>query len=193
MATRLISRKKPAQLATLPEDIKVVLDDVSYKPGSPVRFRVIAPDAGLTAADACGSVDLYVTVFPTGQTTPISPRSVVATNTLLASSEYQVAWRVPEDAPTGRYSAVFEAHSSESGLLLWKSPGASFAVWRSEISVEHFDADRRFYVPGDPLSFTLTLVNRNEKSWTDLKIEVGESQYPWISAERGSQPGRSFA
>jgi LmbE family N-acetylglucosaminyl deacetylase len=193
MPTRLISRKKPAQLATLPEDIKVVLDDVSYKPGSPVRFRVIAPEAGLSAADRCGSVDLSVTVFPTGQTTPISPRTVVATHTLLASSEYQIAWRVPEDAPTGRYSAVFEAHNSESGLLVWKSPGASFAVWRSEISVEHFDADRRFYAPGDPLSFTLTLVNRTEKSWTDLKVEVGESQYPWISAARGSQRGRSFA
>lgn len=193
MATRLISRKKPGQLRTSPEEIKVVLDDVSYKPGSPVRFRLIAPDARWAAADASHTVDLSVTVFPTGATEPISPLTVVARNTSLSSSEYQIAWRVPDDASTGRYSAVFEAHDSESGLLLWKSPGASFAVWRSEISVEQFDADRRFYAPGDPLSFTLTLVNRSEKSWTDLRIEVGESQYPWISAARGSQPGRSFA
>jgi len=192
MATRLISRKEPARLATSPKDLKVVLDDVSYKPGSPVRFRLIAGEPALSAADASGQVDLSVTVFPTGRTEPISPPRIVARNASLSISEYQMAWRVPDDAPTGRYSAVFEAHDSESGLLLWKSPGASFAVWRSEISVERFDADRRFYAPGDPLSFTLTLVNGTDKTWTDLRIEVGESQYPWISALRGSHPGRSF-
>jgi LmbE family N-acetylglucosaminyl deacetylase len=193
MARRLIYRKKPAQPAIAPEQIKIVLNDVSYEPGSPVNFRLFARDNGSATADSSSSVDLSVTVFPTGRTEPISPRTIVARNTMLHSSEYQLAWRVPDDAPTGRYSAVFEAHDPESGLLLWKSPGASFAVWRSDISVEDFDADRRFYSPGDPVSFTLTLVNRTDKTWTNLNIEVGESQYPWISGPRGSEPGRSFA
>ena len=193
MASRLRSRKKSSKPEPSLDEIKVVLDDASYKPDTTVRFRLIAPNTGLTSAGTSRSVDLSVTVFPTGRTEPISPRTILARNIDLRSSEYQDAWRVPTDAPTGRYSAVFEAHDPESGLLLWKSPGASFAVWRSEISVEHFDADRRFYAPGDPLSFTLTLVNKTDKVWPGLRIEVGESQYPWISALRGSQPGRSFA
>jgi LmbE family N-acetylglucosaminyl deacetylase len=188
-----ILSKRPAKSATWLEGMRVVLDDASYKPGSTVRFRLTVEGAELSAAEASRSIDLSVTVFPTGGTEPISPRTILAKNGSLAISEYQTAWRVPDDAPTGRYSAVFEAHDSESGLLLWKSPGASFAVWRSEISVEHFDTDRRFYSPGDPISFTLTLVNRTDKTWTDLRVEVGEAQYPWISAPLGSQPGRSFA
>jgi LmbE family N-acetylglucosaminyl deacetylase len=192
MSSRLSLRTKSSEAAPSAQT-QVVLDDVSYKPDSIVRFRLIAPESGSPSTASSASVDLSVTVFPTGRTEPIAHRRVVARNTVLHSSEYQVAWCVPKDAATGRYSAVFEAHDSESGVLLWKSPGASFAVWRSDISVEHFNAERRFYSPGDPLSFTLTLVNKTDETWTDLRIEVGESQYPWISAARGSQPGRSFA
>ncbi|MGI9069953.1 MAG: PIG-L family deacetylase [Bryobacteraceae bacterium] len=193
MSAKPISTRKRAQLATWPADIKVVLDNVSYTPGSSVKFRLIAGEAYSTASDAPGSLEVSVTVFPTGGTEPISTRRIVVRNTSLASSEYQIAWRVPDDVPTGRYSAVFEAHDPESGVLIWKSLGASFAVWRSEISVEDFDTHRRFYSPGDPVSFTLTLVNRTEKTWSDLRIEVGEAQYPWISAPRESHPNRSFA
>ena len=185
--------QRPANRATSPEDISVVLDDASYNPGSSVKFRLIVGEGGWSPDLPRGDVDLSVTVFPTGGTEPISPSRVVAKSHHLTRSEYQIAWRVPDDAPTGRYSAVFEAHDSESGILLWKSPGASFAVWRSEISVEHFDTHRRFYSPGDPVSFTLTVVNKTERTWSDLRIEVGEAQYPWISAPRGSQPGRRFA
>lgn len=192
MAARLILRNKPAPPTTSPDEIKVVLDDVSYQPGATVRFRLIAPNAGLATAHASATVDLSVTVFPTGRTEPISPRRLLARGATLTSSDYEPAWRIPDDAGTGRYSAVLEGHDSESGLLLWKSPGASFAVWRSEVSVEDFDVDHRFYAPGDPISFTLTLVNRTDKTWNDLKIEVGEAQYPWISAPRESQPGRTF-
>jgi LmbE family N-acetylglucosaminyl deacetylase len=193
MSANPLSHRKKPKVATWPEDIKVVLDDVSYNPGSSVRVRLIAGEVGSNAAHTPGSVDLSVTVFPTGGTEPIASRRILARNVRLCSSEYQSAWRVPDDAPTGRYSAVFEAHNSESGVLIWKSPGASFAVWRSEISIEDFDTHRRFYSPGDPVSFTLTLVNRTEKTWSDLRIEVGEAQYPWISAPRGSRPNRSFA
>jgi LmbE family N-acetylglucosaminyl deacetylase len=193
MSAKPIARRKRAKLATWPDDIKVVLDNVSYNPGALVKFRLIAGKTGSSGSDMPGSVDLSVTVFPTGGTEPISAPQIVAKNAQLDSSAYQIAWRVPDDAPTGRYSAVFEAHDPESGVLIWKSPGASFAVWRSEISVEDFDTHRRFYSPGDPVSFTLTIVNRTEKTWSDLRIEVGEAQYPWISAPRGSQPNRSFA
>jgi LmbE family N-acetylglucosaminyl deacetylase len=193
MAARPNSRKKHPQLASWPWDTKVVLDDVSYNPGSSVKFRLTAGEAGASASDTSDSIDLSVTVFPTGGTEPISSRRIVAKNASLSTSQYQVAWHVPDEAPTGRYSAVFEAHDPESGVLIWKSPGASFAVWRSEISVENFDTHRRFYSPGDPVSFTLTLVNNTEKTWSDLRIEVGEAQYPWISAPRGSHPNRSFA
>jgi LmbE family N-acetylglucosaminyl deacetylase len=192
MATSRASRTQSANLPAAPDSIKVVLDDVSYKAGSPVNFRLIGGEVWSDATDPAPTVDLSLTVFPTGRTEPVSPRRVIATKARVTNSEYQPAWHVPEDAATGRYSAVFEAHDSETGVLLWKSPGASFAVWRSEISVERFDADHRFYAPGDPLSFTLTLVNRTDKTWTDLRIEVGEAQYPWISALRGSQPGRKF-
>lgn len=193
MSGKPISRSKGPELINWPKNVQVVLDDVGYNPSSSVRFRLTAGEAGPASDHPAGRVDVSVTVFPTGGTEPISTRRIVARDVSLRSSEYQIAWRVPDDAPTGRYSAIFEAHDADSGALLWKSPGASFAVWRSEISVENFDTHRRFYSPGDPISFSLTLVNKSEKTWSDLRIEVGEAQYPWISAPGGSEPDRSFA
>src|SRR4051812_19224410 len=121
MVAKPVSYRKKPKLATWPEDLKpenlkVVLDNVSYNPGSSVKFRLIAGAAGL-GAYAPASVDLYVTVFPTGGIEAISTRRIVARNASLGSSEYQIAWRVPDDAATGRYSAVFEAHDSQSGVL----------------------------------------------------------------------------
>ncbi len=193
MALSPILRTSVAGAEPWPEGVTVVLDNTSYTAGWLVRFRLIAPEA-VSSSEDYGSrrFDLFVTVFPTGGTEPISPRRMVAKNTPFCAPEYETAWRVPDDLATGRYSAIFEAHDPESGVLVWKSPGASFAVWRSAIAVERFDADRRFYSPGDPVSFTLTLVNNTEKAWPDLRVEVGESQYPWISAARGSKSGRIF-
>ncbi len=190
MSATPILRTSAAGIALWPESTMVVLDNTSYTAGSPVRFRLLAPP--LSSGDFFRRFHLAATVFPTGATEAIAPQQIVARDASLETSEYKIAWTVPEDAPTGRYSVVFEAYDADSGVLLWKSPGASFAVWRSEISVEDFDAHRRFYSPGDPVSFTLRLVNRTDKEWRDLRIEVGESQYPWISAPRGTKGGRIF-
>lgn len=187
-----ITFRRP-ELDSWPEHVRVIFDDASYVPGSLVGFRLLAEEQeGNDQRVEYPPVNLSVRVWRVGQAEPVSDKRMLIRNVRIGNPEYQVAWQIPENTPTGRYSVTLEARHPESNTPIWGSEPVSFAVWRSEIVIENFASDRRFYAAGDPISFVLELVNQTDKHWTDLFVEVGESQYPWIAAPRGARPYQNF-
>src|SRR5947208_17129310 len=105
MAANPIPRTDTSISGAWPKGAHVVLDGTTYTPGSRVRFRLILPEAsGRGEPDESVFFDLLPTVFRAGRREPISRPGVVAKNVFQDNSAYETAWRIPEQALSGRYS-----------------------------------------------------------------------------------------
>ncbi|HEX4167022.1 MAG TPA: PIG-L family deacetylase [Bryobacteraceae bacterium] len=154
--------------------IAFLLDRDSYRVGSTVRMRIVADTA-------CTELAVALTASVSRDDELVATIKRLAT--LDPNLGFTDLWQIPRSALTGRYRLHIEVRQPDSGELIGSPSDFSFAVWQAEISISSFSSDRRFYTPGDPIEFRLTLANETLREARDLSIEIGEAQYPWIAAE----------
>ncbi|MFL6464897.1 MAG: PIG-L family deacetylase [Bryobacteraceae bacterium] len=166
-----------------PAQLKAVLDNSSFKVDATVKLRFsVEPNASVDEA-ILSQFDVQASIYRIGSSRPILDVSVAAER---LHAGFQPLWRIPRKAATGRYSVILRIRHRESGRLVATADELSFAVWKSELRIDSFGADRRFYSPGDPISFQLKLVNEGDAALRNLRVEVGEWQYPWIASAKDS-------
>jgi LmbE family N-acetylglucosaminyl deacetylase len=136
-----------------------VVDNTNYNAGSAVRLRVTGAGAGATAS-----------VRYAGETNPIAANVPIA-----ASGDYGLLWSVPSDARTGRY----EVDIADGGSTTRNA--TSFAVHRQLAKTVSITTGRTFYTTGDPLDVDVTVKNLSHSRLSDLRVEFGPYQYPWIA------------
>lgn len=151
----------------------VILDSDSYRTGSHVQFRL----SDTVPADWPSFLEVRAVIRRAKECVAAMSFSLP----YVVSDSFRVLWTIPSSAVTGRYVVEIELHDPATGTLLAHHTDISFAVWRSELVIDNFRADRRFYSPGDPITFDLLLTNAGMSVATGLRVEVGEAQYPWIA------------
>jgi LmbE family N-acetylglucosaminyl deacetylase len=175
-ATETVAASWPAQL-------KAVLDNSSFKINATVKIRfAIEPNASVSE-EILSQFDVSASIYRLGNSRPVS-KALFAAERLIAG--FQSLWRISRKAKTGRYSVILRIRHRQSGRVVATINELSFAVWKSELRIDNFQADRRFYAPGDPISFHLKLVNEGDAALRNLRVQVGEWQYPWIASAKGS-------
>jgi LmbE family N-acetylglucosaminyl deacetylase len=147
-------------------NLSLILDRESYQAGSVVRFRLRSANSNSRW------VRFFMQVFYDGR----AQNSHIGVVQAGSSTDFSDLYHIPEAAATGRYRVRLVI--SNGGPVL----ETSFAVWRTEIAIEEFQPDRRFYSPDDPIAFRVKLTNRAPRARKRLWVEVGEGQYPWIAA-----------
>jgi LmbE family N-acetylglucosaminyl deacetylase len=172
-----------SQQVQWPAQLKAVLDNSSFKAGFPVRLRLSAEPNITVDEAALSQFDAQASVYRLGNSRPVS-ETAFSVQSLRAG--FQPLWRIPPRAATGRYSVVLRIRHRESGRIVSILDELSFAVWRAKLRIDNFGAERRFYFPSDPIVFQLTLVNEGNTTLKDLRVDIGEWQYPWISSARNS-------
>ncbi len=158
--------------------VGILLDRDSYRAGSMVRIRLVGGDTRLG-----GSSEVAVSA------------SIYRDDTALATVDFRTSiqgrlgfvdlWEIPRTATTGRYRLRIDLRNASSGGAIETVSDLSFAVWHADIVIENFSSDRRFYSPGDPIEFRLTVANEGVREARNLSVEVGEAQYPWIASADG--------
>ncbi len=159
-------------------NLRVVIDQTSYALGSFVRVRLNGdlPDFG-------PGVNLSISVRRVAGAEVF--RQPISAGRSHSWTEYSPAWQIPVDAPTGLYAVRLEALESGSNTFLTATADTKFTLFRPEIELEGCEADHRFYTAGDTIEFTVSLVNHGLEDWEGLRVQAGESQYPWISLPDG--------
>lgn len=152
----------------------LILDRESYPLGSFLQFRL----TGAIEATEC-----TVSIYRLGETRPVFHKPL---NLKGNGASFSPLWEIPPDAPAGRYQVRLVISGAFPPLA------ASFALFRSEITIDEFKAGQRFYTAGDPISFELTVTNHTDVARKHLRISVGEAQYPWIRSAHGSRESESF-
>lgn len=178
-----------SQQVQWPAQLKAVLDNSSFKAGTSAKLRFSGEPEAVNEA-ILSQFDVQASIYRVGD-----PRSV-SEMLLPAESLYagfQPVWRIPANALTGRYSVALQVKHRESGRTVLAPDEISFAVWKSELRIESFGTDRRFYSPGDPILFQLKLINEGNSTLKNLHIAVGEWQYPWIAATKDSSSQAVFS
>jgi LmbE family N-acetylglucosaminyl deacetylase len=179
MLPSVLANPVPAEsIIPVGENTQLVLDDSSYTPDSSVSFRIVP--------EILAGHNFRLSVLRVGRDIPVFERLIEHSELPQDANTYILGWRIPPDAVTGRYALVLDALDRETGTSVWRSKPVTFALWRRDVEIERFDATRRFYFPGDPISFKITVANKTCHPWRNLRFEIGESQYPWISPPRGS-------
>jgi LmbE family N-acetylglucosaminyl deacetylase len=144
-----------------------VVDNTSYNAGAEVMLRATGVGAGAVAA-----------VRYAGDASPVVRNIPIA-----ASGVYGRLWSVPPDARTGRY----EVEITDGGHTTHNA--ASFAVHRQLAKTTSITTGRTFYTSGDALDIEVTVKNLSSRRLTNLRVEFGPYQYPWI-AQAPDEPKR---
>lgn len=141
-------------------------DQTNYNVGSSVMAR-FDPSSDGTAS-----------IRYAGETTALK------TNIPLRGDAYQLLWKIPSSAKTGRYEIDITA--ADGGL---KTNVASFAVHRQLAKVVAFDLDKTFYTSGDAVNPRIVVQNISDRSLEHLQVEFEAYTYPWIAPATDDKPG----
>jgi LmbE family N-acetylglucosaminyl deacetylase len=145
----------------------VAVDQTNYNVGSDVMARFDSDSVGTASVRYAGE--------PTALETGIS----------LHGDAYQLLWKIPWSAKTGRYQIDITLSNGEV-----KRNVASFAVHRQLAKVVAFDLDKTFYTSGDPVTAHIVVQNISNQPLDHLQVEFEAYTYPWIA--RAADEGPSW-
>src|SRR5689334_6594038 len=120
----------------------LILDRESYPLGSFLQFRL----TGAVEANDCTA-----SIYRLGESRPLFHKHL---NLNGNAASFVPLWQIPADAAAGRYQVRLVISGALPPLE------SSFALFRSEITIDEFSAGQRFYSAGDPISFELKVTNR---------------------------------
>ena len=182
------------------DGIQLVPENISYDIGETVRLNVVFLDARESDPAATPDylpiyqpLDLTVTVRYVGADQAVLEDFALAKSFNATKSQYatgyRAVWKIPEDAPTGRYSVDLETRDPESGRVLKTYPrAASFAVHRKLVRIKRIELDKAFYTSGDPVQCRATIENLTDEPLSGLLVEFSERHWPWIAPPAGAPP-----
>ncbi len=162
--------------------LRVVTDHATYNAGATVRARVVfaAPPFPSRA------VQLLAAVRYAGQTVPIAAARAIVPSFIpsveTSSTAYATLWKVPSNAPTGRYDVDLTVRDPADGRVLLNLPDAgSFAVHRLLVRIVRIQLDRTFYTSGDSVSCRVAIKNLTRQPLQGLRVEFSNRYWPWIA------------
>jgi LmbE family N-acetylglucosaminyl deacetylase len=144
----------------------LITDQTNYNVGSQVMAR-LAPSEEVTAS-----------IRYAGE------NQSLASGIHLKGAGYQLLWKIPWNAKTGRY---------EIDLIFPKGAPpvrntASFAVHRQLAKVTAFELDRTFYTAGDTVNPRIIVQNISNQALEHLQVEFEGYTYPWIAPAADERP-----
>jgi len=168
-------------LARAQGSVLAVTNRTSYNVGAEVLLRLVpAPGASVRADLVFSATVRYEGESPAVFTS--APSQVWTCPSGAVTSPYSVLWKIPQDAPTGRYEVDLLGYDRVSGQIVAKVPQAgSFAVYRKRVKIERIELGKAFYVTGDRVACDITLKNLTHQPLKGLRIEFSNRYWPWIA------------
>ncbi|HEX5411642.1 MAG TPA: PIG-L family deacetylase [Terriglobia bacterium] len=168
-------------MARAQSSVLAVTNRTTYNAGEEVMMR-LAPSQ---KASACNNTAFSATVRYAGDSQAVStttPSQVWACPGGQAAGSYSLLWKIPADAPTGRYEIDLVGHDRVSGQETAKIREAgSFAVHRKLVKIERITLGQAFYVTGDPVECEIAVKNLTDQPLTGLRVEFSNRYWPWIA------------
>lgn len=168
-------------MARAQSSVLAVTNRTSYNAGEEVLMR-LAPSQ---KASACNNTAFSATVRYAGDSNAVattSPSQAWTCPSGRAAGSYSLLWKIPADAPTGRYEIDLVGHDSISAQETAKIREAgSFAVHRKLVKIERIDLGKTFYVTGDPVECEIAVKNLTDQPLKSLRVEFSNRYWPWIA------------
>ncbi len=146
-------------------ELTVVTDHTNYNAGSDVRVRLL-PGGSANAS-----------IRYAGEARP------VASAIHIQGREYEILWKIPWGARTGRYEV--DLTTSGGGAI---KNATSFAVHRQLAKVESVELDKTFYTSGDSVNPRIVVRNLSNRPLDHLQVEFEPYTYPWIAPAPDEPP-----
>jgi LmbE family N-acetylglucosaminyl deacetylase len=168
-------------LARAQNTVLAVANRTSYNAGSEVLMRLVpAPGASIRDGLVFSATVRFAGETQAVYTTP--PSQVWTCPSPSAVSSYSSLWKIPADAPTGRYDIDLLGSDRISGEIVVKAPQAgSFAVYRKLVKIERVKLGKTFYVTGDKVACDITVKNLTNHPLDGLRVEFSNRYWPWIA------------
>jgi LmbE family N-acetylglucosaminyl deacetylase len=168
-----------------PQDrVQVVADNTSYNVGSDVRLEVIFPSPQKVLRDVLATLRYAGDSHPVLEHFPLPPRFIFSGRS--NATGYRELWKIPVDARTGRYEVDLEIRDPQSRQVVLDLPRAvSFVVHRKLVRIDRVSLDKSFYVSGERIGASVTLVNLTDTALPNLRVEFSERYWPWIGSYSG--------
>lgn len=105
------------------------------------------------------------------------------------AGDYEGAWQIPADAPTGLYTVALRVEDAGTHATVGFAPAPSFFVYRKLLRITHVTLDKTFYAPGERIRCEIGIENLTGRELKGLRVEFSNENYPWISSFSGQENG----
>ena len=137
----------------------VIADYTDYNVGDTVRLRLQPTGDGSVSIRYAGE------------------NTVLVRDASIRGNSYQIVWKIPETARTGRYEVDFRPNDGRAAVR----NATSFAIHRQLAKVISIDLDKTFYTSGDSVNPTIVVRNVSAEVLNNLQVEFEPYTYPWIA------------
>jgi LmbE family N-acetylglucosaminyl deacetylase len=108
--------------------------------------------------------------------------------------EFQVAWPIPPQAPTGLYTLTLHVDDRIEHLPGITKKVRGFVVYKKFVRISRVTLDKTQYNVGDPIQCEVGLENLSDTDVKGLRVEFANAVYPWISlSSQGSRDSPDLA
>ena len=152
--------------------------DTGYNVGSEATIR--ATLRGETAGDLARFA-VFADVSYIGTTAVSSVQLDRTAESKPGVGQFEGAWLIPNEAPTGVYSVALRVEDREAHKVFARQKIRGFAAYRKLVRIARLSIDKTFYTVGDPIECEVVLENLTQTPMKDLKVEFSNANYPWIS------------
>jgi LmbE family N-acetylglucosaminyl deacetylase len=98
---------------------------------------------------------------------------------------FEGAWPIPADAPTGVYSVKVRVEDRKKRQVAAVQELRGFAAYRKLVRITGVKLDKTFYTVGEPIQCEAAIQNLTDRPISGLRVEFSNANYPWISTFSG--------